>query len=231
MKNVPKFQHFAGECGGKNYHLVHSSADIRSAAMATIRSAFEYSGQKCSACSRLYIPESKWPEIRDFMIETIKELKIGSPVDFQTFSSAVIDSKAFDRISSNIDYGKKNLKLLTGSKVDKTVGYFVHPTLFQTLDPHDRLMREEIFGPVLTAYVYKDKDYNNVLDLIDQTTSYALTGAIFVQDEHVLEETTRKLKHSQGNFYINDKSTGAVVNQQPFGGEFPFLFFYTFVGK
>jgi len=214
------FPRLSGECGGKNYHLVHPSADLKSAVYATLRSAFEYSGQKCSACSRLYVPESMWPEFRDSLVELMREVKIGSPVKFDTFTSAVIDEKSFDKIRSYIEYGKSNekLKLLAGGKYDKTTGFYIYPTLFQTSDPNDSLMKDEIFGPVLTAYVYKDKQYSQVLNLVDQTTPFALTGAIFAQDEKVISETMSALRQSQGNLYINDKCTGAVVNQQPFGG-------------
>ena len=226
-KNVGKnlelyktFPRLSGECGGKNFHLVHESADISSVAYASIRSAFEYSGQKCSACSRIYVPESKWPQLREQLISIMNELKIDSPLNLDTFTSAVIDEKSFDRIKNYIDYGKSNpnVKLVAGGKCDKTMGYYIHPTLFETNDPHDKLMKEEIFGPVLTAYVYKDKDYENVVKLVDSSTPYALTGSIFCKDERVLKETKLQLRQSCGNLYINDKSTGAVVNQQPFGG-------------
>lgn len=214
------FPRLSGECGGKNYHLIHASADIKSAIYATIRSAFEYSGQKCSACSRLYVPESKWLEIKTGLIDLMKELKIGSPLEFDTFTSSVIDEKSFDRIQSYIDYASKSdqLKAMIEPRTDKSKGYYIYPTIFRTNDPRDRIMSEEIFGPILTVFVYKESQYDDVLKLIDQTTPYALTGAIFAQDEAVLKHTMSRLRHSQGNLYINDKSTGAVVNQQPFGG-------------
>jgi 1-pyrroline-5-carboxylate dehydrogenase len=150
----------------------------------------------------------------------VKELKISSPLEFDTFTSAVIDEKAYDRINSYIEYGRNssNLKLLIGSPSSKSQGYYVKPTIFQTSDPHDRIMHEEIFGPVLSVYVYKDNKYDQVLDLVDKTTPYALTGSIFCQDEKILKQTMLRLRQSQGNLYLNDKSTGAVVNQQPFGG-------------
>lgn len=214
------FPRLSGECGGKNFHIIHSSADIKGAAIATVRGAFEYSGQKCSATSRLYCPESKWPEMRDHIIEMMKDFIVDSPLKMDSFTSAVIDERSFDKISDFIEYGKNSpdMKLLSGGFCSKETGYFIQPTFFQTTDPKVKLMREEIFGPVLTAYVYKDSDYNEVLKLIDTTTPFALTGSIFCEDDKVLKETHRVLKQSCGNLYINDKSTGAVVNQQPFGG-------------
>lgn len=215
------FPRLSGECGGKNFHLIHESADIKSASVATVRSAFEYSGQKCSAASRLYVCESKWPEMRDHMLNLISELKIDSPLDFETFTSAVIDERSFDKIKSYIDYGNNrdsDSKLLIGGKCDKSKGYFIDPTIFETSNPANKLMREEIFGPILTVYVYKNNEYDKVLKLIDQTTPYALTGAIFCQDNEVLNQSKAALRQACGNMYVNDKSTGAVVNQQPFGG-------------
>jgi 1-pyrroline-5-carboxylate dehydrogenase len=199
--------------------LVHESADTESVAIATIRSAYEYSGQKCSACSRLYVPESKWPQLKERLISLMSELKIDSPLNFSTFTSAVIDEKAFDRIVSYINYGIHNqkTKLVYGGENDKSRGYYVNPTLFECKDPNDKLLREEIFGPVLAVYVYKNADYAKCLDLIDSTTPYALTGSIFAQDEQVLESTRLRLRQSCGNLYINDKSTGA--------GDY-FLFFF-----
>lgn len=214
------FPRLSGECGGKNFHLVHESGDAESASVATIRSAYEYSGQKCSACSRLYVPESKWPLIKEKLISMIKDLKVASPLEFDTFTSAVIDETSFNRIENYINYGKSrsDVELLAGGRSDKSRGWYIHPTLFQVKDPRDKLMREEIFGPVLTVYVYKNSEYDKVLDLIDTTTPYALTGSIFAADKAVLNSTKVRLRQSCGNLYINDKSTGAVVNQQPFGG-------------
>jgi 1-pyrroline-5-carboxylate dehydrogenase len=206
------FPRMSGECGGKNFHLIHESADLDSASVATIRSAYEYSGQKCSACSRLYVPKSKWPRMREKLKSLISELKIDAATNFEAFTSAVIDEKAFDRIANYIEYGKKHsstTRLIFGGSHDKSKGYFVKPTLFETSDPADRLMKEEIFGPVLTAFVYNDADYEKVIDLIDRTTPYALTGAIFAQDSNVLDATKIRLRHACGNMYINDKSTGA----------------------
>jgi len=214
------FPRLSGECGGKNFHLIHSSADIKAASYATIRGAFEFSGQKCSATSRLYVPESKWPEMREHLVEMMGELIVDSPLRFDAFTSSVIDETSFDKISRFIDYGKSSadVKLLAGGYCDKRTGYFVQPTLFEVSDPKDKLMREEIFGPVLTAYVYKDAEYEQVCHLVDTTTPFALTGGIFCNDKRVLKQTMKFLKQATGNLYINDKSTGAVVNQQPFGG-------------
>ncbi len=220
LDSYKAFPRLSGECGGKNFHLIHSSADIKSASYATIRGAFEYSGQKCSATSRLYCPESKWPEMREYLIQMMSELIIDSPLRFDAFTSSVIDETSFDKISKFIEYGKNssNVRLLSGGYCNKEKGYFVQPTLFEVSDPKDKLMREEIFGPVLTAYVYKDSEYDQVLELVDTTTPFALTGGIFCNDERILKQTMKHLKQATGNLYINDKSTGAVVNQQPFGG-------------
>lgn len=209
-KTFPKL---SGECGGKNFHLVHESADLESVAIATLRSAFEYSGQKCSACSRLYVPESMWPKLKDRLVELMSELKIDSPLDFTTFTSAVIDEKSYDRITNYINYGIHNpsTKLIHGGEYDKSKGYYVKPTLFQTRDPMDKLMREEIFGPVLTAYVYKNNEYDKCMDLVDSTTPFALTGSIFAKDEEILRKSRLRLRQACGNMYINDKSTGAGI--------------------
>lgn len=215
LETYRSFPRMSGECGGKNFHLVHESADVESVSVATLRSAYEYSGQKCSACSRLYIPESMWPEVRDLLVSMSSQLKIASPLEFDTFTSAVIDERSFDRIAAYIDYGKannnnkKSTKLIFGGTYDKSKGFYVQPTLFETSDPHDKLMKEEIFGPILTVYVYKANEYAKVVDLVDTTTPFALTGSIFCQDKTVLEETKQKLRNSCGNLYINDKSTGA----------------------
>lgn len=209
LETFRTFPRLSGECGGKNFHLIHESADIESASVATIRSAFEYSGQKCSACSRLYVPETKWPEMKERLLNLLKDLRIDSPLLAETFASAVIDEKSFDRISNYVEYGKNNLKLVHGGTYNKTKGYFVTPTIFETKDPKDKLMREEIFGPVLTVYVYKEADYDKVVELVDTTTPYALTGSIFAKDENVLKSTRTRLRQACGNMYINDKSTGA----------------------
>uniref|UniRef100_A0A8B9VLT0 Multifunctional fusion protein n=1 Tax=Anas zonorhyncha TaxID=75864 RepID=A0A8B9VLT0_9AVES len=215
------FPRLAGECGGKNFHLVHSSADVSSVVNGTLRSAFEYGGQKCSACSRLYAPDSLWPQIKEKLLEETKKIKVGDPAqDFGTFFSAVIDDKSFARIKKWIEHAKKspNLTILAGGGCDDSVGYFIEPCIVESKDPKDPIMKEEIFGPILTVYIYPEKQYKDVLELIDTTTPYGLTGAVFAQEKSIIEEARSYLRNSAGNFYINDKSTGAVVAQQPFGG-------------
>ncbi|KOB74701.1 Pyrroline-5-carboxylate dehydrogenase [Operophtera brumata] len=209
-----------GECGGKNYHFVHPSADPQSVVSGTIRSAFEYCGQKCSACSRMYVPRSLYEPITKGLIAERDKLKIGNPSDFSVFAAAVIDDKAFARITGYIDYAKKNpkCKIIAGGKYDGSKGYFVQPTIIETSDPHDKLMTEEIFGPVVAMYVYEDKDVTQALSLVGSSTKFALTGAVFAQDVAFLHTALEELKMTAGNFYINDKSTGSVVGQQPFGG-------------
>ncbi|XP_050537432.1 delta-1-pyrroline-5-carboxylate dehydrogenase, mitochondrial [Daktulosphaira vitifoliae] len=220
INNYKNFPRLIGECGGKNYHFVHPSADVESVVNGTIRSSFEYCGQKCSACSRIYVPQSLWSKIKEGLLETRKQLKIGDVAEFDSFASAVIDNNAFKRISGYIEHAKKssNLKIIGGGEYDKSKGYFVQPTIVETKDPLDKIMIEEIFGPVLTAYVYNDSEVKNTLDLVINSTPYALTGAVFSQDKSFLKQSIETLKYSAGNFYLNDKSTGSVVGQQPFGG-------------
>lgn len=215
------FPRLAGECGGKNFHFVHSSADIKSVVMGTIRSAFEYGGQKCSACSRMYVPDSTWPQIREQLLDIHRKIRVGDPVeDFSTFFSAVIDDKAFARIKRWLDHAKSspNLNVIAGGNCDDRKGYFVEPTIIETKDPQDPIMNEEIFGPVLTIYVYPEKNYQEVLRLVDSTSPYALTGSVFAHDQKVIDEAARVLRNAAGNYYVNDKSTGSIVAQQPFGG-------------
>ncbi|KAL0978476.1 hypothetical protein UPYG_G00170950 [Umbra pygmaea] len=217
-KNFPRV---AGECGGKNFHFVHKSADVQSVVTGTIRSAFEYGGQKCSACSRMYVPDSLWPQIKQGLLDIHKQLKVGNPVeDWSTFFSAVIDDKSFARIKRWLDHAKTSpmLKIIAGGNCDDKKGYFVEPTIIETSDPKDVIMAEEIFGPVLSVYVYPENDYLEVLQLIDNTSPYALTGAIFALDRNVVNEAAKVLRNAAGNYYVNDKSTGSVVGQQPFGG-------------
>ncbi|KAJ0068636.1 hypothetical protein NL108_010316, partial [Boleophthalmus pectinirostris] len=217
-KNFPRI---AGECGGKNFHFVHKSADVQSVVMGTIRSAFEYGGQKCSACSRMYVPDTLWPQIKQELLSVHKQIKVGDPVeDLSTFFSAVIDDKSFGRIKKWLDYAKSspNLKIVAGGNCDDQKGYFVEPTIIETKDPQDDIMKEEIFGPVLTVYVYPEDTYKTVLNLIDSTSPYALTGAVFAQDKNVIDEAAKVLRNAAGNYYVNDKSTGSIVAQQPFGG-------------
>ncbi|XP_015983879.2 delta-1-pyrroline-5-carboxylate dehydrogenase, mitochondrial isoform X2 [Rousettus aegyptiacus] len=223
-QNLDRFRTFprlAGECGGKNFHFVHRSADVDSVVSGTLRSAFEYGGQKCSACSRLYVPHSLWPQIKGRLLEELSRIKVGDPAeDFGTFFSAVIDAKSFGRIKKWLEHARSSpsLTILAGGKCDDSVGYFVEPCVIESKDPQEPIMQEEIFGPVLTVYVYPDDKYKETLRLVDSTTSYGLTGAVFAQDKDIVREATEMLRNAAGNFYINDKSTGSVVGQQPFGG-------------
>uniref|UniRef100_A0A672RSD5 Multifunctional fusion protein n=1 Tax=Sinocyclocheilus grahami TaxID=75366 RepID=A0A672RSD5_SINGR len=215
------FPRVAGECGGKNFHFVHKSAEVRSVVTGSIRSAFEYGGQKCSACSRMYVPDSLWPQIKLQLLDVLKQIKVGDPVeDFSTFFSAVIDDKSFSRIKGWLEHAKTSphLKIIAGGNCDDKKGYFVEPTIIETTDPQEKIMNEEVFGPILTVYVYPENDYKKVLHLIDNTSPYALTGAIFSQDKAVIDEAGEALRNAAGNYYVNDKSTGSIVAQQPFGG-------------
>ena len=221
--NLPKYKSYpriVGETGGKDFVVAHPSADAETVAVALVRGAFEYQGQKCSAASRAYIPESLWPAIKKRMVADLGTMKMGSPEDFGNFINAVIDEKAFDKITSYIAKAKKDkgVKIISGGQFDKTKGYFIEPTVIQVNDPKYVTMCEELFGPVLTVYVYKDEEYKKMLALVDTTSPYALTGAVFANDRAAIQMTADKLRHAAGNFYINDKPTGAVVAQQPFGG-------------
>lgn len=221
--NISKYRSYpriVGETGGKDFVFAHPSADVEQLVTALVRGAFEYQGQKCSAASRTYIPRSLWSDVKPLLVEQVKSIKMGSVEDFSTFMNAVIDEKAFDKISSYIDMARdsKDSEILVGGGYDKSEGYFIEPTVVLTTNPKHTLMEEEIFGPILTIYVYEDKDYDATVDLVDNTSPYALTGAIFAKDREVVAELTRRLRHSAGNFYINDKPTGAIVGQQPFGG-------------
>ncbi|KAF3917105.1 Omega-crystallin [Dactylellina cionopaga] len=218
-KSYPRI---VGETGGKNFHVVHSSADVKNAVKHTVRGAFEYSGQKCSATSRLYVAASIWEEFKKELIAETEALKVGPSEEFDTFVGPVIHRASFDKLKKVIDEakdGKSNVKLVTGGKYDDSQGFFIHPTIYQTDDPTHDLFNRELFGPVLTTYVYPDADFENVLKAVDSTGGgYALTGSIFAQDREVIRYAEDKLRDSAGNFYINCKSTGAVVGQQPFGG-------------
>ncbi len=216
-KSYPRI---VGETGGKDFVLAHASADAQEVAVALLRGAYEFQGQKCSAASRAYIPVSLWESVKEKLLHMLTQVKVGTVEDFTCFVNAVIDEKAFDKIMSYIDYAIKDehVKILFGGKGDKSKGYFIEPTLVEVSDPMHKLMQEEIFGPVLTVYVYQDASYDQTLDLINQTSPYALTGAVFSKDEDIIQHTYRRLHFATGNFYINDKPTGAVVNQQPFGG-------------
>lgn len=214
------YPRIVGETGGKDFVMVHASADAAEVATALSRGAFEFQGQKCSAASRAYIPKSLWPEVKRIFVEQVNSFKIGTPDDTSNFINAVIDSKAFEKISGYIDYCKqqKDAEIITGGNYDGSKGYFIEPTTVVTTNPKFRTMCEEIFGPVLTIYIYEDSAFEETLDLLDNTSEYALTGSIMSRDRYAINLATRRLQHAAGNFYINDKPTGAVVGQQPFGG-------------
>jgi len=216
-ENYPKL---VGETGGKDFIFVHPSADPDAVATAMVRGAFEYQGQKCSAASRTYIPASLWVSVRSLVLKMLKEIKMGDVEDFTNFVNAVIDKAAFDTINEYIEKARhsKEAKILIGGKTDSSKGYFIEPTIIETSNPHFITMEEEIFGPVLTVYIYKDELFEDTLHICDQTSPYALTGSIFSQDRKAIITATKILRHAAGNFYINDKPTGAVVGQQPFGG-------------
>ena len=214
------YPRIVGETGGKDFIFVHESADPRQSVTALSRGAFEYQGQKCSAASRAYIPDSLWPEIKKLIIDDISSFKMGGPEDFTNFVNAVIDEPSFDILSETIEKIKKdkNAEILIGGGYDKSKGYFIEPTVVVAKDPQYFTMSEELFGPVLTLYIYSSDKYEETLELCDKTSIYGLTGAIFANDRQAIDLATRKLRDAAGNFYINDKPTGAVVGQQPFGG-------------
>ncbi|CAI5442057.1 unnamed protein product [Caenorhabditis angaria] len=215
------FPKLIGECGGKNFHFVHPSAHIESVAAGTARSAWEYSGQKCSACSRVYAPKSIWPKILEKISEIHKQIKLGDVRDGSIFLSAVIDDKAFERIRGYIDYartGADGAKIVLGGEYDDSTGYFIQPTLITVTDPKSKLLREEMFGPVVTVFVYDDKDVDQVLNSVKDATPFGLTGAVFSEDKEFLYRARDTLRDAVGNMYLNDKSTGSIVGQQPFGG-------------
>ncbi len=212
------YPRIVGETGGKDFIIAHPSADPQALAVAIVRGAFEYQGQKCSAASRIYVAKSIWPEVRDRVIAMIGELRMGDPRDFRNFMGAVIDRKAFDKIRGYVEDARQQAKVLAGGTTDDRVGYFIAPTLVETDDPGYRLLREEIFGPVVTAYAFDDSRWLETLSLVDSTSPYALTGAVFARDRAALREAGTALRYAAGNYYVNDKPTGAVVGQQPFGG-------------
>ena len=214
------YPRIVGETGGKDFVIAHKSADPLEVATALARGAFEYQGQKCSAASRAYIPKNIWPTVEKELIKMVSSFKMGSPDDTSNFINAVIDERAFDKISSYIDHAKKSkkAKILVGGKYDKSKGYFIEPTVVLSSDAKYKTMCEEVFGPLLTIYVYDENKFEQTLDIVNETSEYALTGAIMSGDRYAIELATRKLDQAAGNFYINDKPTGAVVGQQPFGG-------------
>ncbi|MCL4149440.1 UNVERIFIED_CONTAM: hypothetical protein GTU68_005501 [Idotea baltica] len=221
--NIHKYKTYpriVGETGGKDFIVIHESAHVEAAAVAISRGAFEFQGQKCSAASRVYLSKSIYSEVMDRVVADVKTFKMGDPADFTNFINAVIDERAFDKIASYIDRIKEadDAKILVGGNYDKSKGYFIEPTVVVTDNPKFLTMCEEIFGPVITIFAFDDDKFDETLELVDTTSPYALTGAIFSQDRYVIDKAARRLQHAAGNFYINDKPTGAVVGQQPFGG-------------
>lgn len=216
-KSYPRL---VGETGGKDFILAHASADPQAVATAIVRGGYEFQGQKCSAASRIYIPESLWPAVKEMTLDMMSRIRVGDPADFRNFMGAVIDKRAFDKISGYIKHAQQadNVEIIAGGGFDDSEGYFIEPTLIEAKDPSYRLMCEEIFGPVVTLHVYKDSEWAETLKVVDRTTPYALTGAVFANDRAALVEADRALRNAAGNYYINDKPTGAVVGQQPFGG-------------
>jgi len=212
------YPRIVGETGGKDFIVAHASADPTSVAVAIVRGGFEYQGQKCSAASRVYIPKSLWKDVRDQVVAMVKDIRMGDVSDFRNFMGAVIDQKAFDRISGYLADARKNAKVICGGGANGKTGWFIEPTLIETDDPSYRLMCEEIFGPVVTAHVYDDAKWADMLKTVDTTSPYALTGAVFARDRKAVAEAHVALRNAAGNFYVNDKPTGAVVGQQPFGG-------------
>ncbi len=218
--NYKSYPRVVGETGGKDFVVAHNSAIPKAVAVGLSRGSFEFQGQKCSAASRAYIPKSIWAEVKRELLADLKDFKMGTVERFDNFVNAVIDERAFDKIASFIDFAKKadDAEVVAGGKYDKSKGYFIEPTVIVTSNPHFKTIEEEIFGPVLTIYVYADSKWEETLELVDKTSPYALTGAIFSQDRYALNFAQQKLRNAAGNFYINDKPTGAVVGQQPFGG-------------
>ncbi len=220
ISNYRSYPRIVGETGGKNFVLVHESSNPTQVATALTRGAFEYQGQKCSAASRAYIPDNLWDKIYNEIVCDMKTMKMGSIEDMSNFMGAVIDEASFDKLSSFIERAKKDddAEILYGGNYDKSVGYFIEPTIILTTNPHYITMEEELFGPVLTIYIYDHNKFEETIDLVDNTSIYGLTGSIFSKDRYVIQHVLKRLEHAAGNFYINDKPTGAVVNQQPFGG-------------
>ena len=214
------YPRIVGETGGKDFVVAHPSANVKQVATGIVRGAFEFQGQKCSAASRAYVPQSMWPALKEQLITDTKSMKMGSPEDFGNFITAVIHEGSFDKLASYIDQAKKDAdaEIIVGGNYDKSVGYFIEPTIIVTSNPKYTTMETELFGPVITIYVYEDANWAETLKLVDTTSEYALTGAIFSQDRYAIEEATVALQNAAGNFYINDKPTGAVVGMQPFGG-------------
>jgi 1-pyrroline-5-carboxylate dehydrogenase len=220
INNYKSYPRIVGETGGKDFIIAHPSANVKQVATGIVRGAFEFQGQKCSAASRGYLPKSLWSEIKEQLISDIKSMKMGSPEDFSNFITAVIDEKSFDKLSKYIDQAKKDAdaEIIVGGNYDKSKGYFIEPTVIVTTNPKYTTMETELFGPIMTIFIYEDADWSKTLKLVDETSEYALTGAVFSKDRYAIEEATIALANAAGNFYINDKPTGAVVGMQPFGG-------------
>ena len=220
IESYRSYPRIVGETGGKDFVFAHASADVDALATALLRGAFEYQGQKCSAASRAYIPASIWPTVKKALLAQIAEIKMGDVEDFTNFLGAVIDANAFGVIKSYIEFAKKSpeAEIIAGGGCEDKVGYFIEPTVVQTTNPKFKLLQEEIFGPVLTVFVYEDGDLDKALELCDTGSPYALTGSVFANDRDAILEVAERLQGAAGNFYINDKPTGAVVGQQPFGG-------------
>ena len=220
IMNYKSYPRIVGETGGKDFVFVHASADVEAVVTGLIRGGYEYQGQKCSAASRAYIPSNLWPLIKERLSDEVKTIKMGDVTDFSNFMGAVIDKLAFDSIVEYIEYAKNSVeaKIICGGNYDDSKGYFIEPTVVEVTNPRHKLMQEEIFGPVLSVYVYPENEYKQTLGLCDTTSPYGLTGCIFANDRKAITEAFKNLRHAAGNFYINDKPTGAVVNQQPFGG-------------
>lgn len=220
LPNYKSYPRLVGETGGKDFIFVHPSADVLDTAVNAIRGSFEFQGQKCSASSRMYVPKSLWPEIKRLMVEMANDIRMGDVADHQNFMNAVIDEKAFDFITSYIDMAKDSAdaEIVAGGTYDKSEGYFIRPTIIETTNPHFKTMEEELFGPVLTVYVYEDADVDKAIDLCDTTSPYGLTGAIFGRDRIAIGKICDRLRYAAGNLYFNDKPTGAIVGLQPFGG-------------
>jgi len=220
IHNYKTYPRIVGETGGKDFIVAHKTANAKQVATAISRGAFEFQGQKCSAASRAYIPKSLWPDVKKHVIKDVKSFKMGSPEDMNNFITAVIHEGSFDKLASYIDQAKKDkdAEIIVGGGYNKKKGYFIEPTVIVAKDPKYTTMCTELFGPVITIYVYDDKDYSKTLKLVDETSEYALTGAILATDRYAINEATKALQNAAGNFYINDKPTGAVVGQQPFGG-------------
>jgi 1-pyrroline-5-carboxylate dehydrogenase len=220
IANYATYPRIVGETGGKDFVLAHQSADPAALAVALVRGAYEYQGQKCSAASRTYVPQSLWPEVRDRMVAMIDEIKMGDVSDFSNFMGAVIDDRSFTKLKGYLDQAKRDrgVSVVAGGNAEDERGYFVQPTLLQVKNPSYRTMCEELFGPVLTAYVYPDRAWRQTLSLVNSTSPYALTGSVFARDREAIADASQALRHAAGNYYVNDKPTGAVVGQQPFGG-------------